>query len=115
MGVIETPLEFKVGFSAARMFKALIIESYTLLPEMMPTAIKKYELLHGDGGVGSIAQTTFHDDSVNGECIIKIIIDYHTKGDAELKEEEIKAIKDQALGFYTVIEEYLLAHPDVCV
>lgn len=159
MGVIKVPQEIKVGVSAARIFKAMMIDSFTLYPKIMPTFIKSYDLLQGDGGAGSIVQTTFHDgspfshakhkvdsldnksfttkysliegallgdklesihfdskfeDSGNGGCIIKIINEYHTKGDSELKEEEIKAINDQALGFYKVTEEYLLAHPDVC-
>ncbi|CAA2994009.1 major allergen Pru ar 1-like [Olea europaea subsp. europaea] len=61
MGVIKSPLEFKVNISAARIFQTLIIESYTLLPHMMPTAIKSYDLIHGDGGAGSISLTTFHE------------------------------------------------------
>lgn len=37
---------------------------------------------------------------------------YNTKGDINLKEEEIKAGKDKAIGMYKVVEEYLLANPD---
>lgn len=37
---------------------------------------------------------------------------YNTKGDINLKEEEIKAGKDKAIGMYQVVEEYLLANPN---
>lgn len=35
---------------------------------------------------------------------------YHSK--IELKDEDIKAGKDKAMGMYKVVEEYLLANPD---
>lgn len=37
---------------------------------------------------------------------------HNTKGDINLKEEEIKAGKDKAIGMYKVVEENLLANPD---
>ncbi|KAL0366836.1 UNVERIFIED_CONTAM: Major allergen Pru ar 1 [Sesamum radiatum] len=159
MAVIKYPQEIKVGVSPKRMFKAMVTESYTILPKIMPVAIKSIELLHGDGGAGTIRQTNFPDgapfpyvkhridaldtenyvskytliegavlgdklesvyyeakfeDSGDGGCIVKIISEYRTKGDAEIKEEDIKAGKDQATGFYTLAEQYLLAHPHVC-
>ncbi|KAI3459568.1 hypothetical protein Pfo_016231 [Paulownia fortunei] len=159
MAVIKYPQEIKLRVSPKKMFKAMVTESYTVLPKIMPIAIKSIELLQGDGGAGTIRQTNFPDgapfpyvkhridaldtencvskytliegavlgdklesvyyevkfeDSSDGGCIVKIMSEYHTKGDAELKEEDIKAGKEQATGFYTVAEEYLLAHPNVC-
>jgi len=38
---------------------------------------------------------------------------YNTKGDINLKDEDIKAGKDKAIGMHRVVEEYLLANPDV--
>ncbi|OMO77767.1 hypothetical protein COLO4_25008 [Corchorus olitorius] len=32
----------------------------------------------------------------------------------QIKEEEIKAGKEKALGLYKAVEAYLLANPDVC-
>ncbi|KAL2242585.1 UNVERIFIED_CONTAM: putative intracellular pathogenesis-related protein T1 [Sesamum indicum] len=61
MAVIKYPQEIKVGVSPKRMFKAMVTESYTILPKIMPVAIKSIELLHGDGGAGTIRQTNFPD------------------------------------------------------
>ncbi|KAL0388316.1 UNVERIFIED_CONTAM: Major allergen Pru ar 1 [Sesamum radiatum] len=159
MAVIKYPQEIKVRVSPKRMFKAMVTESYTLLPKIMPVAIKSIDVLQGDGGAGTIRQTNFPDgapfpyvkhrvdtldaekctskytliegavlgdklesveyevkfeESGDGGCIVKIMSEYHTKGDAQLKEEDIKAGKDQATAFYTIADEYLLANPDVC-
>ncbi|PKI40685.1 hypothetical protein CRG98_038940 [Punica granatum] len=51
--------------------------------------------------------------SSTGGCVCKMTSEYHTKGDMELKEEEIKHGKDKAMGLYKVVEEYLVANPDV--
>ncbi|XP_056168606.1 major allergen Pru av 1-like [Syzygium oleosum] len=37
---------------------------------------------------------------------------YYTKGNVELKEEDIEAGKERALGMYKVAEAYLLQNPD---
>ncbi|RVW64831.1 Major allergen Pru ar 1 [Vitis vinifera] len=39
---------------------------------------------------------------------------YHTKGDIELKDEDIQAGKDKALAAYKVVEDHLAANPSVC-
>ncbi|KAL3628577.1 hypothetical protein CASFOL_027623 [Castilleja foliolosa] len=49
-----------------------------------------------------------------GGCVAKIASEYHTKGDIQLNDEEIKATGDQILVFYKLTEEHLLAHPDIC-
>ncbi|KAK4796806.1 hypothetical protein SAY86_029132 [Trapa natans] len=49
----------------------------------------------------------------DGGCVCKMTSEYHGKGDAEFKEEEIKQGKDKAMGLYKVVEEYLVANPDV--
>jgi hypothetical protein len=41
------------------MFKALILDSHNLIPNLVPQSIKSIELVQGDGGVGSIKQTNF--------------------------------------------------------
>ncbi|KAI3459573.1 hypothetical protein Pfo_016236 [Paulownia fortunei] len=159
MAITKYTQEIKLRVPAKRMFKALVTESYTMLPKIMPNAVKSIEKLQGDGGSGTIRQTNFADgapysyvkhkidaldtenyvskytliegpvlgdkiesisydqkfeDSSDGGCITKIVSEYHTKGDIQLKEEDIKTGKDQALSFYTLTEEYLLANPDVC-
>jgi hypothetical protein len=42
----------------------------------------------------------------------KMTTKYHTKDDAVIKEEEIKASKEMVLGMYKVLEGYLLQNPD---
>lgn len=56
------------------------------------------------------------EDTSDGGCIIKLVSEYHchTKGDIQLKEDDIKAGKNRNMGFYRAIEEYLLAHPQEC-
>ncbi|OWM71159.1 hypothetical protein CDL15_Pgr011286 [Punica granatum] len=158
MGVICFTQEFTTPITPARMFKALILDSHNIIPKLMPQGIKSIEFVEGDGGAGSIKQTTFPEgghfkhlkhridtlDSENlvckytliegdiifdrlekvvyevkfeasstGGCVCKMTSEYHTKGDMELKEEEIKHGKDKAMGLYKVVEEYLVANPDV--
>ncbi|XP_011073730.1 pathogenesis-related protein STH-2-like [Sesamum indicum] len=50
----------------------------------------------------------------DGGCVIKQKSEYHTKGDVELNDEEIKAGKEQAAVLYKAAEEYLAANPHVC-
>nr|POE45510.1 major allergen pru ar 1 [Quercus suber] len=45
--------------------------------------------------------------------VCKMTSHNNTKGDINLKDEDIKAGKDKAIGMYKVVEEYLLANPDV--
>ncbi|KAI3459569.1 hypothetical protein Pfo_016232 [Paulownia fortunei] len=160
MAITKYTQEIKLRVSAKRMYKALVTESYTILPKLMPNVVNSIEKLQGDGGAGTIRQTNFaegtpykyvkhridaldtenyvskytliegpvlgdkiesisydqkFEDSSDGGCITKIVSEYHTKGDIQLKEEDIKAGKEQSISFYTLTEEYLLANPDVCV
>lgn len=39
-------------------------------------------------------------------------INYHTKGDILITEEEIKAAKEKVLGMYKVVDANLLQNPD---
>ncbi|KAK6122763.1 hypothetical protein DH2020_043501 [Rehmannia glutinosa] len=155
MGITKYTQEIKLRVPAKRMFKAMVTESYTILPKIIPNAIKSSDLLQGDGGVGTIRQTNFPDayvkhridaldtencvskytliegpmlgdplesvyynqkfeDTSDGGCIFKTVSEYYTKGDAVFKQDDIKNGNDQAIGFYTLTEEYLLANPDVC-
>ena len=49
----------------------------------------------------------------DGGCICKMISNYHTIGEFEIKEEEIKAGKDKAIGIYKVVEAYHLENPTI--
>ncbi|KAK6122795.1 hypothetical protein DH2020_043457 [Rehmannia glutinosa] len=79
--------------------------------------VSKYTVIEGPmlgNKIESIHYEQKFEDSSDGGCVAKIVSEYHTKGDIQLKEEEVKAINDQALGFYTLSEEYLHANPNVC-
>ncbi|XP_030463169.1 major allergen Pru ar 1-like [Syzygium oleosum] len=76
----------------------------------------KYTLIEGDVIFEKIELVVYEVKflaSGNGGCVCKMTSEYHTKGDVELKEEEIKQGKEKAMGLYKVVEEYLLANPDV--
>ncbi|KAM3755652.1 hypothetical protein ACB098_02G055800 [Castanea mollissima] len=50
--------------------------------------------------------------SPDGGSILKSTSKYHTKGEHDIKEEQVKAGKEKAAGLFKAIESYLLAHPD---
>ncbi|CAN1281344.1 Major allergen Mal d 1 [Linum perenne] len=45
----------------SRLFKALIEDSQTIIPKLLPQVIKSITFLEGDGAVGSIRLITFHE------------------------------------------------------
>ncbi|CAA3031165.1 major allergen Pru ar 1-like [Olea europaea var. sylvestris] len=54
------------------------------------------------------------EDSKDGGCVIKITSEYHTKGNIVLKEDDIEAGKEHAMGLYKSCADYLIANPHVC-
>lgn len=60
----------------------------------------------------SIAYEVKFEPTPDGRSKNKMTSTYYTKGDFELKEEDIKAGKERALGMYKVVEAYLLQNPD---
>ncbi|CAN1281337.1 Pathogenesis-related protein STH-21 [Linum perenne] len=52
----------------SRLFKALIEDSQTIIPKLLPQVIKSITFLEGDGAVGSIRLITFHEGS-NMKCV----------------------------------------------
>ncbi|KAL2463207.1 Pathogenesis-related protein STH-21 [Forsythia ovata] len=79
--------------------------------------VSKFTLIEGDA-LGDKIEKIFYEmkfeDSKDGGCVIKIKSDYHTKGDVVLKEEDINAGKDHAMGLYKDCADYLIANPHVC-
>ncbi|XP_057809690.1 major strawberry allergen Fra a 1-2-like [Salvia miltiorrhiza] len=63
MGVTKITQEFASPVAPTRAFRALILESNTLMPKLLPQFIKSVDLLQGDGGVGSIEQVNFTESS----------------------------------------------------
>ncbi|XP_075642428.1 major strawberry allergen Fra a 1-3-like [Castanea sativa] len=71
----------------------------------------KYTLIEGDvlgDKLESVVYTVKFVAAGSGSgSVCKMTSHYNTKGDINLKEEEIKAGKDKAIGMYKVVEEYL--------
>ncbi|XWS08541.1 hypothetical protein CRYUN_Cryun40dG0011400 [Craigia yunnanensis] len=59
MGVTTYSDEYTSPIPPARLFKALIVDSYNLIPKLMPLAVQSIEITEGDGGAGSIRQINF--------------------------------------------------------
>ncbi|KAK4478237.1 hypothetical protein RD792_017520 [Penstemon davidsonii] len=78
----------------------------------------KYTLIEGDvlgDKFEKICYDLKFEGTADGGCVIKVAIDYHTKGDLELDDDEIKKGKDETIGLYKACEDYLTANPNVCV
>ncbi|KAL2463508.1 Major allergen Pru ar 1 [Forsythia ovata] len=76
-----------------------------------------YTLIEGDvlgDKLESIVYEVKFEHTEDGGCVVKDTSEYHTKGDFELKEDDIKAGKEQARALYKACEEYLTANPHVC-
>ncbi|GFZ13936.1 hypothetical protein Acr_24g0001260 [Actinidia rufa] len=65
MGVITYDMEIPSTISAAKMFKAFILDGDTIIPKVLPHAITSVETLEGDGGAGTIKLTKFGEGSVH--------------------------------------------------
>ncbi|KAL2506816.1 Bet v 1 domain-containing protein [Abeliophyllum distichum] len=63
MGVTRINQDFGSPVAPSRLFKALILDSNTLLPKLLPQSIKSVDILQGDGGAGSIEQLNFTESS----------------------------------------------------
>ncbi|KAA8527411.1 hypothetical protein F0562_034874 [Nyssa sinensis] len=63
MGVISYDMEISCSIPPAKMFKAFVLDADNLIPKILPQAIKCVEVLHGDGGPGTIKLVTFGEGS----------------------------------------------------
>nr|UYQ90948.1 pathogenesis-related protein [Platanus x hispanica] len=63
MGVTSFTHEFSSSVPAPRLFKALFLDSHTLLPKLLPQKIKSVEFIEGDGGAETISQINFVEGS----------------------------------------------------
>ncbi|KAL0305511.1 UNVERIFIED_CONTAM: Major strawberry allergen Fra a 1.07 [Sesamum radiatum] len=70
-----------------------------------------YTVIEGDALTDKLEKIT-HEVKLKaapgGGTVSKVTSTYYTKGDFELKEEEVKAGKERVLGVYKVVEAYLL-------
>ncbi|KAJ9699685.1 hypothetical protein PVL29_005515 [Vitis rotundifolia] len=74
-----------------------------------------YSVIEGDALMGTLESISYEVKFVaspNGGSICKSTSKYHTKGDFEITEDQIKAGKEKALGLFKAVEAYLLANPD---
>ncbi|XP_040999888.1 major allergen Pru av 1-like [Juglans microcarpa x Juglans regia] len=74
-----------------------------------------YSVIEGDALADKIEKISYETKIVashEGGSILKSISHYHSKGDHEIKEEDVKAGKEKASGLFKAVEGYLLAHPD---
>ncbi len=72
-------------------------------------------MIEGDVVSGIIEKISYEIKIVaspDGGSLLKSTSKYHTKGNHEIKEEEVKAGKEKAAGLFKAVEAYLLAHPD---
>ena len=53
--------------------------------------------------------------SPDGGSIVKTVSKYHTIGDHEIKEEEVKEGKEKASHLFKLLEGYLKDHPETYV
>ncbi|KAH6820542.1 hypothetical protein C2S53_018590 [Perilla frutescens var. hirtella] len=63
MGAITFDIEIPSSIPAAKMFKAMVLDADTLIPKIMPQAIKNIQILEGDGGVGTVKVIHFGEGS----------------------------------------------------
>lgn len=76
----------------------------------------KYTLIDGamlGDKLESIVYEIKFESTSGGKCVIKSKSEYHTIGDSELNEEEIKNGKERALKMYKVVETHLLENPTI--
>ncbi|KAA8527412.1 hypothetical protein F0562_034873 [Nyssa sinensis] len=74
-----------------------------------------YSKIEGDALMGILESISYElkiEASPDGGSICKNTSKYHTKGDAQITEEQIKSGKEKASGMFKAVEAYLLANPD---
>lgn len=74
-----------------------------------------YSLIEGDAlsdKLEKISNEVKFEPSADGGTICKNVSKYYTIGEFEIKEEDIKAGKERAMGMFKAVEAYLLANPD---
>lgn len=73
MGMITYDIEIPSSVPAPKMFKAMVLDADTLIPKIMPQAIKNVEILEGDGGIGTVK--VIHFGKAKGVCIRALSIE----------------------------------------
>lgn len=58
MGAITTNVEIESSVPAQTIYKGFLLDMDTIIPKILPQAIKSVEIVSGDGGVGTIKKIT---------------------------------------------------------
>ncbi|CDP20695.1 unnamed protein product [Coffea canephora] len=75
-----------------------------------------YTVIEGDALSANLEKISYEvkfETSPSGGTVAKMTNTYCTVGDFAIKEEEVKAGKEKALGMYKAVEAYLVQNPDV--
>ncbi|XP_030444310.2 major allergen Pru ar 1-like [Syzygium oleosum] len=78
----------------------------------LETFTYKYTMIDLKEKFESIVYEVKFEPTPEGGSKNKMTSMYYTKGDVELKEEDVKAGKERAFGMYKVAEAYLLQNPN---
>nr|CAA07327.1 pollen allergen Betv1, isoform at59 [Betula pendula] len=74
-----------------------------------------YSMIEG-GALGDTLEKICNEIKIvatpDGGCVLKISNKYHTKGNHEVKAEQVKASKEMGETLLRAVESYLLAHSD---
>lgn len=62
------------------MFKAAVLDADTLIPKILPQAIKSVEILEGDGGAGTIKLITFGEGTHHNHTQTYVLCAYVQAG-----------------------------------
>ncbi|XP_034684873.1 major allergen Pru ar 1-like [Vitis riparia] len=74
-----------------------------------------YSVIEGNALMGTLESISYEVKfaaSPDGGSICKTTSKYNTKGEIDIKEDQIKAGKEKASGMFKAIEAYPLANPD---
>jgi len=77
--------------------------------------VYSYSIIEGDALMGVLEKISYEikiEASSDGGSVCKNSSKYHTKGDVEITEEQIKGGKEKASGMFKAVEAYLLANPE---
>ncbi|KAK9933892.1 hypothetical protein M0R45_021064 [Rubus argutus] len=105
MGVFTYETEFTSVIPPPRLFRLLFLMLTTSSPRLLHKQLKALRLSKEMAGLELSRRLTL----VKG---VNTAINYHCKGEVEIKEEHVKAGKERAAGLFKIIESHLLANPD---
>ena len=77
--------------------------------------VYNFSIIGGTGLAETLEKVQFESQLVegpNGGSLRKVRVQYFTKGDAQISEEELKAGQAKVEGLVKLVEGFLLANPD---